>query len=112
MSNKQITELFVMAAKHPDGSRPYTVNLASEDGTNDGGTSDTGFLQSLTVSSISVSTPTGITLDSSSNTTKAFTLTVSGGSIGVNYDFDVDVTLSDSNVEPVMVRIPVKQQNG
>ena len=110
-----ITNPIVMPAKHPDGTRTVTVNLADQDGTtNDASAADTGFLQGRTISSISVTTPSGITLDSSSNTTLAFSLVVSGGTAdtpeGTFYDFDVDVTLSSSDVEPVIVRIPVKVQ--
>jgi hypothetical protein len=112
MPSFQITEIVAMPAKHPDGSRAYTVNLASSDGTNDASTSDTGFLQSRTISSIAVaaSVPTGLTIDSSSNTTLAFTLNLSGGSQGKDYTIDVDVTLSTSFIEPVVVQIPVRAQ--
>jgi hypothetical protein len=111
MAKKQMTELFEVAKKHPDGSRAYVINLASEDGTNDASGTDTGFLQSRTISSIAVTAPTGITLDSSTNTTKQFTLNVSGGTDGEPYEFQIDVTLSTGMIEPVIVRIPVGRQH-
>ena len=103
-----INDPVVMVEKHPSGRRNYIVNMASPDGTNDASTSDTGFLQSRTISSISVTTPSGITLESSSNTTTTFTLEASGGSNDTDYEFDIDVTLSTSEIEPVTVIIPVK----
>lgn len=110
----EIGQVVEMPPKHPDGVRIYTVNMAHTDGTtNDASTTDKGFLQSRTISSISVaaSSPAGLTLDSSGNTTLAFTLTVSGGTDLQVYDFDVDVTLSTSEVEPVIVRILVTKQS-
>jgi len=108
-----INQVVLFARKHPDATRALTVNMADQDGTtNDAGATDTGFLQSRTISSISVSTPSGITLDSNSNTTLAFTLNVSAGTDQAEpYDFDVDVTLSTGEVEPVIVRFFVRKPN-
>ena len=104
----KINQLVQMEAKDPLTRRKYTVNMASVDATNDATTKDTGFLQSRTISSIVVTTPTGITLVSSSNTTTSFTLEVSGGTANSNYEFDVLVTLSTSEVENVTVSIQIR----
>ena len=108
MTTYRIGEVVTVDPTHPDNTRTYTVNMVSEDGTNDASSSDTGFLQSRTISSIAVTTPSGITKDSDSNTTTTFSLTVSGGTDGSDYDFTVACTLSDSDVENVVVRIPVR----
>lgn len=107
MANSDLTSAFVLAVKHPDTTRTYTINLASTDGTNDGSATDTGFLQGDTISSIAFTTPAGITKDSDSNTTTAITLTVSGGTAGTPYPFEVDVTLASGDIEVLQFIIPV-----
>ena len=108
MATVEINQLIELEAKHPSTRRIYTINLASADGTNDASGSDNGFLQSRTISSISVSTPSGVTLVSSSNTTKVFTLEISGGTEDTRYEFDVTVTLSTGEIENVTIVLPVQ----
>jgi hypothetical protein len=107
MATAKINQLIEVEEKHPVSRRIYTINLASSDGTNDGSADDTGFLQTRTISSISVTTPSGITLVSSANDTKTFTLEVSGGTADTRYEFDVAVTLSTSEIENVTIVVPV-----
>lgn len=107
MAASDINILIEVEQKDPLTRRIYTINLASPDGTNDGSASDTGFLQSRTISSIAVTTPAGITLIGSSNTTLLFTLTVSGGTAGIRYEFDVLVTLSTGEFENMTIVVPV-----
>lgn len=104
-----INELVEFPHKHPGATRALTVNMASPDGTNDGSSNDTGFLRSRTISSTVSTEPGGITLaDTGDYTTKTFTLTVSGGTANNDYEFDVTVTLSTGEIEPVTVVIPVR----
>jgi hypothetical protein len=107
MAASEINQLIELEQKDPLTRRIYTINLASPDGTNDGGASDTGFLQSRTISSVAVTTPSGITLVASSNTTLLFTLTISGGTADTRYEFDVLVTLSTAEVENITIIVPV-----
>ena len=104
----KINDRVYLPAKHPSTTRAYTVNLASEDGTNDASTSDTGFLQARTISSISVTTPSGITLSSSANDTKTLTLNVAAGTNNTDYEFDIAVTLSTGKIEYITVIVPVR----
>lgn len=108
MATVEINQLIELETKHPATRRKYTINLASPDGTNDGGSTDTGFLQGRTITGIAVTTPAGITLVSSSNTTKLFILEISGGTTNTRYEFDVLVTLSTGEFENVTLVVPVK----
>lgn len=110
MATSQITSVIILPPKHPDTTRTYTVNLASADGTNDGSSSDTGFLQGDTISSVVWTVPSGITQDSESATTKALTFTMSGGTDEETYDLEADVTLAGGDVEVLIIRIPVRTQ--
>jgi len=109
MANVKITTSFYLEPKHPDTTRTYTINLASADGTNDGTTSDTGFLQTDTIASIAWVIPSGITKDSDSNTTKAITFAVSGGTDATDYELQCDVTLAGGDIEAVMFVVPVRE---
>lgn len=108
MTTYRIGEVVTVDPAHTGDTTTYTINMASEDGTNDASSSDTGFLQSRTISSTSVTTPSGIALDSDTNSTTTFSLTVSGGTDGNDYDFAIACTLSDSDVRTVIVRVPVR----
>lgn len=108
MATVEINQLIELEAKHPATRRKYVINLASPSGLNDGSSSDTGFLQGRTISSIAVTTPAGITLVSSSTTTKLFNLEVSGGTVNTRYEFDVLVTLNTGEFENVTLVVPVK----
>lgn len=50
-----------------------------------------------TVSSVSYSTPTGITSDTTSNTTTSSTQRVSGGTVGETYKIEVTATMSNND---------------
>ncbi len=107
MPTTKINQLIQLEDKHPGARRIYTVNLASPDGTNDGSSSDIGFLQGRTITGIVVTKPSGITLENSTNDTTTFTLDISGGVAGTPYEFDTVVTLSTAEIEPVTLVLPV-----
>ena len=74
--------------KDPDAVLPYSINWASDDGTNDGTSSDTGWLQSDTIATstwtISGSDAT-LVEDSESESTAIATIVLSGGTSNRDY---------------------------
>ena len=72
-------------AKDPNSVEPYHFVWCSKDNTNDGGTSDTGELQSATISSYTVTVATGDVVKDSDNK-NAVTIA------GVSYDANTVVT--------------------
>lgn len=88
--------------KDPDAVLPYTLNWASPDGTNDGTSADTGWLQGNTIASSSwtVEGPDALlVIDSDSNTTKAATVVLSGGTVNRCYRLINHITLSTGGYE-------------
>lgn len=77
--------IYYEAEKDPDSVLSYVINWASEDGTNDGSDSDTGWLQGDTISASTWDVPTGITVDTESNTTKVAKIVLSAGSADAIY---------------------------
>lgn len=71
--------------KDPDSILSWDVNWASEDGTNDGSTNDTGWLQGDTLVSSTWSVPAGITKVSDTFTTKTSKVVLSGGAADAIY---------------------------
>ena len=79
---------FATANKDPDSVLPYSINWASEDGTNDGGATDCGWLQGDTIitSSWALSGPDSVlVIDSDSNSTTGTTVVLSGGTVNLQY---------------------------
>ena len=74
--------------KDPDAVLPYSINWASADGTNDGTSADTGWLQSDTISTStwSITGPDALLVeDSESESTTVTTIVLSGGTANRNY---------------------------
>lgn len=107
--------------KDPNSVEPYFIVWCSKDGTNDGTTSDTGELQSATISTSTWTAPSGITEDSSNtaaitiagvsygiNTVSAIVL--SGGTAGNVYELLCRITTSDSRTLDKTICIRVKNQ--
>jgi hypothetical protein len=107
MATAKINQLIEVEHKHPGTRRAYTINLASSDGTNDGSADDSGFLQTRTISSISVDMPAVLTLEASANDTTTFTLDISGGTADTRPEIDVLVTLSSAEIENVTIIVPI-----
>jgi len=110
-----------LPSKDPDDVEPYFVVWCSEDGTNDGGTSDDGELQSATISSVAWTVATGITKDSenedavtidgvsySANTVA--TIWLSGGTAGTTYSIICKIVTSDSRTLSQTIVIPVEER--
>lgn len=108
MTTTKINQLIEIEEKHPSTRRAYTINLASADGINDGSSSDIGFLQGRTISSISIDMPASLTLEASSNTTTTITLDISGGvTTTPRPEIDVLVTLSTNEIENITIILPI-----
>jgi len=68
--------------KDPDAVLPYSINWASEDGTNDGTSADTGWLQSdtIAISTWAITGPDALLIqDSDSKSTSVTTVVLSAG---------------------------------
>ena len=109
MATAKVSDRIYVEPMQISHRRKYTLNLASADGTNDASTSDTGFLQSRTISSVAtITAPTGMTKNSQANDTTTITLDVSSGTSEGDYEWDITVTLSTSETQPFTVIIPVR----
>ncbi len=108
--------------KDPDAVEPFYVVWVSEDNTNDGSgpPTDTGELQSATISTAVAQMPAGITLDSESTgsvvisgvTYAASTvhiMTLSGGTAGTDYDITSRITTSDGRTLDKTITIKVRE---
>jgi len=102
--------------KDPNNVEPYFFVWCSEDGTNDGSTSDTGELQSATIASYTVTVPSGITKDSdnksavtiagiSYSASTVVTVWLSGGTAGTSYDILCRIVTSDSRTLDQTMRV-------
>jgi hypothetical protein len=105
----------------PNSVDVYGVRWCSKDGTNDASSSDSGKLQSATISTSNWTVPVGITEDS--NTLAAFTsqgvtfaintvarITLSGGTVGTDYDLANRITTSDGRTLDKTITIRVRQK--
>lgn len=81
-----MTEILATVKKDPDAVIDRAINWASADGTNNGGSDDTGWLQGDTISTSTWIVDTGITKDSDSNDTKIATIWLSGGTANQFYE--------------------------
>lgn len=106
-------------SKDPNNVEPYFFVWCSQSGTNNGGAADTGELQGATISSHTVTVPTGITRDSdnrsavtirgiaySANT--VVTVWLSGGTDGEDYDVLCRIVTSDGRTLDQTMRVPVR----
>jgi len=106
--------------KDPNAVDFYHIVWCSEDGTNDGGSGDTGELQGATIST-SEWTLTGITEDSENEnavTMRGITygantvanILLSSGTNGVDYTLLNRITTSDGRTLDKTITIPVRDQ--
>ncbi len=106
--------------KDPNAVDFYHIVWCSEDGTNDGGASDTGELQGATISTTDW-TVTGITKDSDNKgvvTMRGITYAVdtvttillSSGTGGTDYELLNRITTSDGRTLDKTITIPVREQ--
>lgn len=99
--------------KDPDAVLPYSINWASEDGTNDGSSSDTGWLQGDTIatSTWSITGPdSSLTVDSESETTKVATAVLSGGTANSNYTLTNHITTAAGYEDDRSITIQVVER--
>ncbi len=105
--------------KDPNSVEPFYIIWCSPDNTNDGSISDTGELQSATISTTDWTVPTGLTKDSeneSSVTIKGVTydantvacIWLSSGTDGTSYDVACKITTSDSRTLEHTITIMVR----
>lgn len=94
-----MTDILAIVEKDPDAVVDRTINWASADGTNDGGSTDTGWLQGDTISTSTWIVDTGITQDSDSSTTKLATIWLSGGTDGISYEVTNRITTAAGRTE-------------
>jgi len=117
-----MSEFTIMPAKDPDSVEPYFVVWCSKDGTNDGGSTDTGELQGETIATDGVTwtVPAGITKDSDAQTSVTInnvtysantvcTIWLSGGVHGTDYDLVCEIDTSGSRTLHKTITVPVRQ---
>jgi hypothetical protein len=110
-----------LGEKDPNAIEPFYARWCSADGTNDGSATDTGVLQSATISTSTWIVPAGITVDSdnldaitiqgvvfAANTVA--TVWLSGGTAGEDYDIVNRITTSDLRTLDQTFTIPVREQ--
>ena len=108
-------------AKDPNSVEPYFFVWCSKNNTNDGTTSDTGELQSATISTKAVTADTGLTVDSSSlasvtvagvnySINTVVTVWLSGGTNNTDYEVLCRITTSDSRTLDKTMTVPVRSQ--
>ena len=107
--------------KDPNSVEPFYIIWCSPSNLNDGSATDTGALQGATISSDAWTVPTGITEDSSNNssvTIKGITyaentvscIWLSSGTLGTDYDLVNRVVTSDSRTLDHTITIKVREQ--
>ena len=107
--------------KDPNAVDFYHIVWCSEDGTNDGGASDTGELQGATISTTTWTVPAGITKDADNKSAltmrgvsyDANTVTsilLSSGTAGLDYELLNRITTSDSRTLDKTITIMVREQ--
>lgn len=110
----------ILPSKDPDDIDFYYVVWCSENGTNDGSASDDGELQGATISTSNWTVPAGITEDSSDTNTIVIqgttysantvaTITVSGGTVELDYTLTNVITTSDGRTLSKSITIPIRQ---
>lgn len=105
--------------KDPNSVEPYFFVWCDRDGTNDGSADDNGELQGATISSYTVTVPSGITKDSdnksavtikgtSYSVNTVVTVWLSGGTDLTDYDILCRATMSDGRTLDQTIRVPVR----
>jgi len=99
--------------KDPQAVLPYSINWASDDGTNDGTSADTGWLQSDTIASSSwaITGPDALLVqDSDSNSATVATIILSGGTANRNYTATNTITTAAGYTDERSIAIKVRQR--
>ena len=110
-----------IADKDPDSVEPYFFVWCDSYGTNDGSSSDNGELQGATISSYTVTVPTGITKTSdnkdaiairgvSYSASTVVTVWLSGGTDGANYSILCRIVTSDARTLDKTMVVPCRQE--
>ena len=108
-------------AKDPNAVEPYFFVWCSKTNQNDGATTDTGELQSATISTKAVTADTGLTVDSSSlasvtvaginySINTVVTVWLSGGTNNTDYEVLCRITTSDNRTLDKTMTVPVRSQ--
>ena len=99
--------------KDPEAVLPYSINWASDDGTNDGTSADTGWLQSDTIAT-STWAITGadalLVQDSESESTTITTVVLSGGTVNRNYTVTNHITTAAGYEDDRSITISIRQR--
>lgn len=85
--------------KDPAATLDYTVDWGGDD-----------WLGSDTISAVSWTTPAGLTLASSSNTTTTATAWLGGGIDGQDYDVVCQITTTGGRIDERTIRLQVRQR--
>ena len=99
--------------KDPDAVLPYSINWASTDGTNDGTSADTGWLQGDTIatSTWSVSGPDALLIvDSNSNSTTTTTVVLSAGTANRSYKVTNHIVTAAGYEDDRSITVRVQQR--
>lgn len=95
----------------PDAILPYYVNWASDDGTNDGGDSDTGWLQGDTIATSTWAADSdNITIETSSKTNTVATVWISGGVVGQRYELTNHIVTAAGLEEDHTIQLICKEK--
>lgn len=105
--------------KDPNSVEPYFFIWCDKDGTNTGSATDTGELQGATISTKTVTSDSGITVDSSSlaavtirgvsyGINTVVTVWLSGGTDGTDYNVLCRITTSDNRTLDKTMVVPVR----
>ena len=108
------------ADKDPGNVEPYFFVWCDKDGDNTGAETDNGDLQGATISTYTVTVPSGITKVSDAKTAvtihgvsysanTVITVWLSGGTAETNYDILCEIVTSDARTLQKTMTIPVRQ---
>lgn len=99
--------------KDPQSVLSYSINWASEDGTNDGTAADTGWLQGDTIatSAWAVSGPDAVLVEgANSNSTTVATVTLSAGTVSRDYTVTNTITTAGGFTDERSLTIKVRNR--
>lgn len=107
--------------KDPNSIEPYHYVWCDKDGINTGSATDTGELQGATISSYTVTVPSGITKDSDNKNavtihgvsyavSTVVTVWLSGGTADADYDILCRIVTSDSRTLDQTMTLPVRSR--
>lgn len=93
--------------KDPNAVLDYAIDLANG-GLNNGASTDTGWLQGDTISSVAWTVPSGIVKDSDSATSTVATIWLSGGTAGTDYLVTARIVTASGRTQDVSLLIKVR----